>query len=91
MRTLTEKQQKEQRIFELSNLKYCVIGEINRLKVIRRKEMDKECNFIFSKNPDWKLIAEINERISDLQKTVDALLEYIDMIESTIEKTNGEV
>ena len=88
MKILTEREQKCQKIVELTKLKNKVMSEAEAIKKIRDKELYKEKRFWFPKTANWGLIHILDERMIAFYKAAETLIEYRDLIENSIhEKT----
>ena len=75
MKILTEKEQIQQKIGELSRIKMDILTEKELLLKRKRKEIDKVNNWLFS-NPNWLLVNELDERINKLYNAANAIDEY---------------
>ena len=83
MKIFTEKEQKQNKITELVNLKSDLVTEIRLINDIRDAEMNKK-DFWARPKPDWNLIYSLDDRIASLHKAANCLNEYKDLIEESI-------
>jgi hypothetical protein len=80
MKILTEKDQKYNRMGEISRLRTVMLSEIEELtKVVRR-----EVNPPLYRVTDHEKLNKLNNRIDQLYKVIDALTDYRDMIGDSI-------
>lgn len=84
MKILTEKEQKEKKIVELTQLKNKVIAEADLIKKTKDKEFEKQYRFFFPKEPNWKLVHSLDERMVTLYNVAEQLIEYRNLIEKSI-------
>ena len=81
MKILTEKDQKYNRMVELSRLRTVMLFEIEELGKVVRKEENPS---FWWKITDHEKLNKLNNRIDQLYKVIDALTDYRDMIGDSI-------
>ena len=80
MKILSEKDQKYNRMVELSSLRTTMLFEIEQLTKLVRKEVNPP----FYRLTDHEKLNKLNGRIDKLYKVIDALSDYRDMIGDSI-------
>jgi len=80
MKILSEKEQKQNKLGEISSLRSHMFAEIQVLQKQRNKEMSKKENYFSFTKFDYALVNSLHERINRIQKVIENLNDYQDMI-----------
>ena len=81
MKILSGKDQKYNRMVELSRLRTVMLSEIEQLTKVVRREVNPS---YWWKTTDHEKLNKLNNRIDQLYKVIDALTDYRDMIGDSI-------
>lgn len=83
MKILTEQEQKQNKMTELARLRQDVLFEIEKLRAAAVNESSKERSYFLK--VDYRLIDKLHKRMDSMYKVAEAIMDYRDMIQDSIQ------